>query len=133
MHELALARYLIDLVEESLPDNPAPVCAIDVRLGEASAMARALHFCFASVARGTRCEGAVLRIEEVPLTIRCRHCNTVGAPTGRYNFRCPECGRPAHEIVTGKEAELKSIELGDRVSVRTANPLPELVGRHRHA
>lgn len=132
MHELALARYLIDLVEETLEGSPAPVRAIDLRLGEASAMARALHFCFASVARGTCCEGAVLRIEEVPLTVRCRHCETVGAPTGRYNFRCSACGRPATEIVTGRETELKSIELGNCAQIDAALAMPELLGRHRH-
>ena len=70
MHELTLARYLIDLVTESVPElGSKSISQINLRLGQASAMARALHFCFGSVSRGTCCEGAVLNIAEIPLTV----------------------------------------------------------------
>ena len=112
MHELTLARYLIDLVSESVPDlGSKSVSQINLRLGEASAMARALHFCFGSASRGTCCEGAVLNIDEIPLTVHCRHCDETKTPLGRYSFRCPDCGVPSAKIVTGQEMELISIEV----------------------
>ena len=112
MHELALARSLIDLIDETLASNGhAKVKRINLRLGQASALARALHFCFGPASRGTRCEGAVLQIEEVPMTVRCQHCNGVKEPRGRYSFRCPDCGFTCREIVTGREMILESIEL----------------------
>ena len=112
MHELALARSLIDLVDDYAASNGArTVKRINVRLGQMSAMTRALFFCFNSAARGTSCEGAILNIDEVLLTVRCRHCDDIKSPSGRYNFRCPDCGMPTPEVITGREMQLTSIEL----------------------
>ncbi|MDE0309570.1 MAG: hydrogenase maturation nickel metallochaperone HypA [Acidiferrobacterales bacterium] len=112
MHELALARSLVELVEDYASEHDAvKVRQVNLRLGEMSAMARALHFCFDSVARNTVCEGARLRIEEVPLTVHCDCCDEVKQPSGRYNFRCPDCGMPTPKLVSGREMQLVSIEL----------------------
>lgn len=112
MHELTLARSLIELVDDYAGQQGGrQVRRIHVRLGQLSAMTRALYFCFGSASRGTSCEGALLDIEEVPLTVRCGHCNAVKAPSGRYNFRCPDCGMPTPEVVTGREMQLTAIEL----------------------
>ena len=113
MHELALARSLIELVDDySAHHGGREVRRIHVRLGQLSAMTRALYFCFGSASRGTCCDGAILEIEEVPLTVNCRTCQAVKTPSGRYNFRCPDCGMPTPEVVTGREMQLTSIELG---------------------
>ncbi|MCY3879642.1 MAG: hydrogenase maturation nickel metallochaperone HypA [Rhodobacteraceae bacterium] len=123
MHELALARHLIDLIEESLPSvGSGRVKQINLRLGEASAMARALQFCFRSAAQGTSCQEAILLIDEVPMTIRCHQCRDIKAPQGRYSFRCPDCGTTAREIVTGREMMLTSIELFDNGPNSLAQP-----------
>ena len=87
------------------------VTRIHVRLGVLSALTRALYVSFQSASRGTRCEGAVLDIEEVPLTVCCRVCDGVKTPSGPYNFRCPDCGRATPEVVTGREMQLVSIVL----------------------
>ena len=114
MHELALARSLVDMVEEyALEHNATRVNRINLRLGEMSAMTRALHFCFGAVSQGTACEGALLAIEEVPLTVFCSHCDEVKQPSGRYSFRCVDCGMPTPRVVTGKELQLVSIELSE--------------------
>jgi hydrogenase nickel incorporation protein HypA/HybF len=112
MHELALARSLINLVDDYAAQNGhRRVRRVHVRLGQMSAMTRALYFCFGSASRGTSCEGAELDIEEIPLTVNCRHCDGVKTPSGRYNFRCPDCGMPTPEVVTGREMQLAAIEL----------------------
>jgi hydrogenase nickel incorporation protein HypA/HybF len=112
MHELALARSLIELVDDyAAQQGDRQVRLVRVRLGQLSAMTRALYFCFDSAARGTRCAGARLIIEEVPLTVYCDTCKVVNAPSGRYNFRCPDCGMPTPKVVTGREMQLTAIEL----------------------
>ena len=117
MHELAIARSLIDLVDDyAARHGNRKVRRIHVRLGELSAMTRALHFCFGPASRGSLCEGAWLEVEEIPLTVRCNHCEAVKAPSGRYNFRCPDCGLPTPELVTGREMQLAAIELCPTVS-----------------
>jgi|TARA_B110000091_G_scaffold28271_1_gene28178 hydrogenase nickel incorporation protein HypA/HybF len=112
MHELALARSLIEIVDEYAAEHHVThIKRINVRLGEMSAMTRALHFCFSSVAEGTSCEGAILNIEIIPLTVYCGKCDAIKAPSGRYSFRCLECGMPAHKVITGREMQLASLEL----------------------
>ena len=89
------------------------VTRIHVRLGVLSALTRALYVSFHAASRGTSCEGAVLDIEEVPLSVNCRYCDGVKTPSGPYNFRCPDCGRATPEVVTGREMQLVSIVLGE--------------------
>ncbi|HAK52601.1 MAG TPA: hydrogenase maturation nickel metallochaperone HypA [Gammaproteobacteria bacterium] len=122
MHELALARSLIEMVDEyAFKNGGRPVRRINCRLGELSAMTRALYFCFESASKGSRCEGAELVIEEVPLSVFCHTCNAVKTPSGRFNFRCPDCGFPTPKVVTGREMQLTSIELeaADENAART--------------
>ena len=113
MHELTIARSLIDLVSEHAAQNKAArVTAIHIRLGELSSFNRALHFCFDRVTEGTICDGAKLHIETVPLTVHCDHCQRDKRPGGRYNFRCLDCGMPTPKVVTGREMQVSAIELG---------------------
>lgn len=112
MHELALARSLIELVDEYAAKNGATrVKRVNIRLGELSAMTRALYFCFESASKGSSCDGATLNIEEIPLSVFCHTCDAVKTPSGRFNFRCPDCGFPTPKMVTGREMQLTSIEL----------------------
>ncbi len=108
------------------------VTRIHVRLGVLSALTRALHVSFRSAARGTSCEGALLDIEEIPLTVHCRVCDGVKTPSGPYNFRCPDCGRATPEVVTGREMQLVSIVLGKGDSTEPRDALrpggPETAG-----
>jgi hydrogenase nickel incorporation protein HypA/HybF len=93
MHELTIAAALVD-----------QVC-------DHAAKAGAVRVAEISIRCGTLCEGAVLRIEEVPLTVMCTHCNAVKKPASRYTFRCPDCGRPTPKVLTGREMQLVSIGL----------------------
>lgn len=79
-------------------------------------MLRALYFCFDTVSKGTACEGAILEVEEVPLTVHCPRCDQTKLPGGRYNFACPTCSTPTPEIITGREMQLVCIELESSAS-----------------
>jgi len=112
MHELSVAQSLIELAcEHAARQGAGRVRRVRVRLGVLSGLLRPLYFCFAAASRGTLCEGAVLEIEEVPLTVLCPRCETVKTPHTHYNFRCPSCGTPTPEVVTGREMRLVSLEL----------------------
>jgi len=112
VHELTIARSLIELASEHAERKHADrVTRINIRLGVASGLLRPLYFCFATASRGTRCDGAILEIEEVPLTVMCPTCNEVKTPGTRYSFRCPDCGSPTPEVVTGREMQLVTIEV----------------------
>ncbi|HEX9768318.1 MAG TPA: hydrogenase maturation nickel metallochaperone HypA [Kiloniellales bacterium] len=112
MHELSIAQSLVELVSDHAAREGADrVRTVHVRLGELSGFRRALYFCFDRVAKGTICEHARLAIEDVPLTVRCDHCDEVKRPGARYNFRCPTCGMPTPKVVTGREMQVTAIEL----------------------
>lgn len=112
MHEAYIARSLIEMASAFAADNGAArVARIRLRLGVLSGMRRSLFFCFGPAARGTPCEGALLDIEEVPLSVHCPACDAVRTPHGLYNFRCPTCGTPTPRVVTGREMQLVSLEL----------------------
>jgi len=112
MHELTIATSLVELASDhAARHGGGNVARIDVRLGALCGIGRSLYFCFEPAARGTRCAGATLAIEEVPLTVFCATCDAVKTPKALYNFRCPDCGRPTPKVVTGREMQLVSIEL----------------------
>ena len=112
MHELTIANSLVELACAHASENGAEkVKSITVRMGVLCGIGRSLYFCFEPASRGTLCEGAVLSIEEVSLSVRCEHCDDVKVPKALYNFRCPDCGYPTPKVVSGREMELVSIEL----------------------
>lgn len=112
MHELSIAQNLIELVSDHAErEGASRVRCIHIRLGELSGFQRALYFCFDRVSRETVCDSARLSIEDVPLTVRCDHCDEVKRPGARYNFRCPTCGMPTPKVVTGREMQVTAIEL----------------------
>ena len=112
MHELSIATALVDQVCEHAAGRGAErVAKISIRMGVLSGVVKALYFCFPAASRNTLCDGAILHIDEVPLTVLCTFCREVKKPAALYNFRCPDCGRPTPKVLTGREMQLVSIEL----------------------
>ena len=114
MHELSIAQSLLEIIEEEArPYNGARVTWIKLRIGTLSAVVPdALRFAFEAITRGGIAEGAVLEIEEVPLTIRCHQCEeefTIDDPF----MVCPRCEGGDVEMVSGRELEIRSMEICD--------------------
>ncbi|MDZ4734785.1 MAG: hydrogenase maturation nickel metallochaperone HypA [Rhodospirillaceae bacterium] len=112
MHELTIAKSLIDLsCKHAREQGASRVTRLHIRLGSMSVVLRSLYSCFGPASRGTLCEGAMLEIDEVPLSVHCRRCNATKHPAGRFNFRCPDCGTPTPDVLTGREMQLIGIDL----------------------
>lgn len=113
MHEMGIALQIIDIASASIPEEmkPARVESILLRVGKLSAVIPDnLKFCFEVASKGTAVEGAMLRIEEVPVVARCRDCGgswTLNGPT----FRCEPCGSGNIDMISGRELDIVSIEL----------------------
>ena len=114
MHELAIAQSLLEIVEqEARPYSGARVTWIKLRIGTLSAVVPdALRFAFEAITRGGIAEGAVLEIEEVPLKIRCHQCDKGFAVDDPFMV-CPKCGGSDVEMVSGRELEIRSMEICD--------------------
>jgi hydrogenase nickel incorporation protein HypA/HybF len=115
VHELSIAQSMIDVAcEAASREGAKQVIKLRARIGLLSGVAKtALQFSFDLAAEGTACEGAVLEIEDVPVTVMCPRCNAPQELQILYSFCCPICGTPTPEILTGQELEVVSVELAD--------------------
>lgn len=113
MHELSIAVSLIDAAsQEAEAAGAARVEALRLRLGPLSGVVPdALRFSFEVAAAGTPLEGAVLKIEEVPVVVYCPACAAEKTLVSFYGFACPDCGDLAQEVRQGRELELTGIEV----------------------
>jgi hydrogenase nickel incorporation protein HypA/HybF len=123
VHELSIAQSLIELACEAARDEGAlQVVKLSVRIGSLSGVVKeSLIFYVNLAAEDTACAGAVLAIEEVPLTVMCPSCLEAQTLVNFYEFRCPACGTPAPEVLTGRELDLVSIEVAGHSQLRSGD------------
>jgi len=114
MHELSIAQSIVDIVQQHLPPSDGiHVTRVRLTLGAmAGVVPDSLEFCFGAITQGTPLEGAVLEIAHQPLTARCADCGHEGEiePT---LFACPSCGGNRLTILTGREMQVRDIEVDD--------------------
>jgi hydrogenase nickel incorporation protein HypA/HybF len=115
MHELSIARNLIEMAETAARDAGASrVTRLRLELGQMSGVVSgALLFCFDVAAQGTLVEGAQLDIELLPVVVHCPACGQDSPLPSIQRFRCPRCNAPTADIVQGRELVLASIEVED--------------------
>ncbi len=114
MHELSIAHAVIGEVEAAARIHGARhVTGVSLEVGRLSGIVPgALVFGFEIASEGTLCEGAELRISEMPVVAWC--------PDGDHPvelaemvFRCPDHGCPTPEVLSGKQLEITSFEISD--------------------
>jgi hydrogenase nickel incorporation protein HypA/HybF len=123
VHELSISISLVEAACEKAAElGSVRVEAVHLRLGPLSGVVRdALLFSFDLATAGTAIEGARLEIEEVPLTVFCPRCEAERQLPSPQSFRCPVCGTPASEVVSGRELELTALEVIDDADHATAD------------
>ena len=112
MHELALTRSLIDLVErESKNQGFNKALEIRLKLGEYSGVIPDYILdLFPYASKGTAAEGAALVFETVPARFVCPDCGYEGA-VDRHEARCPGCGGTALKMTQGREFFVDSLKV----------------------
>ncbi len=109
MHELAIAESVVSSVLERT--DAAHVSLVRLRIGRLSGVVPdALTFCFELAAVGTSLEGAVLEIDVIPGTGRCRTCGDDFQLADAF-LLC-DCGSADVELLTGRELAVQSVEVG---------------------
>ena len=112
MHELSIALSLLDLVAEEAGRRGVRVTAVHLRLGPLSGVVgHALVSAFELAREGTPQEQANLVIEEVPVVVSCPRCAGPRTPESAWVLRCPTCGTPTPEILSGRELDLVALEI----------------------
>ena len=115
MHEMGIAMEIVDIAKASIPEDMkgARVQRVNLQVGRLSAIvADSLRFCFDLVVKDTPLEGAELAIEELPVVARCKDCQTQWTVTEAV-FTCKACQSGAIDILSGRELDIKSIEIED--------------------
>ncbi len=114
MHELGIARNILDIVEQSVPEGrAASVRRIRLRVGQlAGIVPDSLEFCFSALTGERGMNQAELAIEPMPTVSRCLDCRHQFTVED-FAFACPSCEGVNLELVSGMELEIVDIELAD--------------------
>ena len=114
MHELSIARNLLALVQQHVPDARChEVRTITVALGEIAGIAAdSLQFCFSAIVKDTPLSQAALKIDSVPVRLRCSDCGHTFAAEGLASS-CPQCDSGNIQLISGKEFHVVDIELAE--------------------
>jgi hydrogenase nickel incorporation protein HypA/HybF len=114
MHEASLVKALLEQVDRLVSEHDAAAIEeVRVRIGPLSGVEPLLvTAAFERLAPA----GAILVVDEVPLTARCRDCDELFELT-QFRFRCPQCESTDVDVIEGDVFMLESI------TIRRVEPL----------
>ena len=112
MHELSLADAMVQEVESIMKKEGATkIYSLTVEMGRLSGVQKApFEFAFPIVAEDTKLEGCKLIIEESPVIIKCKECNSETKLDIPF-AKCGSCGSRNVTYISGKEFLIKSMEI----------------------
>ena len=121
MHEAGIALSLIEAVQQRLVSMPGSrVAVIHVRVGELAGVSTdALDFAFECLSASTSLAGAKLVFDLVPLMVECDACGKT-SPVEDLVFRCGVCGSERTRVASGRELEVRTLELVEESEVAYA-------------
>ena len=114
MHELSIARSVLDMVKQNVAEKDLPkVRSIMMRIGElAGVMPDSLEFCYQALTSDTLLSQSSLCIERVPFQIECQQCHQLSLNERGFAF-CPLCGSSNTTLLSGDELHVAAIELNE--------------------
>ena len=126
MHEMSMVRLVVEAVlEECEGKDVTRVKAVNLRIGEMRDVIEAyVPDLFRFLARGTIAEEAEVRIERVPMRVRCRSCGEIWHLNSRdeSTWTCPRCGKYKHySLFSGGEFIIDSIEVDSPAPIDDPN------------
>lgn len=113
MHELSIALSMIEQADQAAAAYGGEIRSVSARIGILSGVdVEALRFAWVIARAGTRFAATDLRIDSVPLVVRCPACGQTHAAQVDY-IACPNCITPEQQILAGRELELTSLEIDE--------------------
>ena len=112
MHEMALCRGVVQIIEEQAEANAyTRVKTVRLEIGPlATVEPEALRFCFDAATRGTLAENAKLDIITTTASAWCFSCEETVTISER-NGVCPDCGSYQVQVAGGDELRIKELEV----------------------
>lgn len=111
MHELSIVLSMMDRIREEAMRHNGTVRGVHVKIGVLSGVdCEALRFAWEVARADTELAEAELKIEKIPLLVRCPACGNTHTPEARSIF-CPQCVTPEQDILEGREMVLTALEI----------------------
>ncbi len=113
MHEASIAQHIMAALSERISSGriEGAVKRTFLRVGRMTAVVPSnLVFMFEVISRETPVAGAILEIEDVPVTCRCSSCGVVSELDAPFP-ECPACAACNVEILSGRELVIDSLEV----------------------
>jgi len=112
MHEMSIAQSLLEIVEDTLKENPhSKLKKVVVKVGELVAVVPdSLQFCYQALTADTPLEGSELVIELIPVAASCQDCRKE-FKVDSFFFICPHCESTNVKILSGQELRVSELEV----------------------
>ncbi len=114
MHELSLAQSILQAaLDEAQTVSAKRIKGIHAKVRQSSHHIEdtsSLEFCLEAVTKGTIAEGAEMRIEFIPSTLRCKECDFTFPAQGSM-LVCPRCRGGKLEELDAEEVYLEDIHV----------------------
>lgn len=113
MHEVSIAANLLEIVSEQCrKEGYSKIESIHLKIGRASGiMTDALLFAFDAIKTDSLAKDAVLMIDEVAVSGRCRDCGRDFTVEEEYVLQCPICGGASFQVSGGRELDIVDMEV----------------------
>lgn len=110
MHEMTLARNILEIVHDLVPtNNLAGIDSVELNIGMLSNVLNdSLKFCFNALIENTPLASAKLKINSLPVKIRCLDCNSI-TESMDFIFTCSFCAGNNIEVQGGNELHISGI------------------------
>ena len=114
MHELSIAEGIVSIVHQHVAENQIPlVRSVVVKVGcYSGVVADSLTFSYEAITADTPLSGSFLTVEHIPFVISCGECGKEVINENGFT-QCPACLSFDTKIVSGRELQVKEIELED--------------------
>jgi hydrogenase nickel incorporation protein HypA/HybF len=110
MHETVVAQSLVETITAEAKKHEAAPRSAKMSCGELNGVNdEVLSFAFEALAKGTPCEGMVLRIEHKPMQARCCTCDKP-FDVKLSDAQCPRCAGEDFELLPDAPLVLEEIE-----------------------
>ena len=116
MHELQVTHRILDIVLRHAQANGAnKVVSIQLKIGELSDLENEwIQKYFDHISNGTLAENATLKIERIPVVMKCNDCEhayNVNIRKIKDTHQCPKCAHKKCTLISGSEYNIKNMEV----------------------
>ncbi len=113
MHEMSYVLRFVNLALQKAQEAGASrVVSLTVDVGAMTDIVpEYLYKYYPEAVAGTIMEGSQLKVEVIPVKIRCARCGAQYHPEKSNSYACPGCGSTAGEICQGRGMRLRELSL----------------------